>query len=162
MLPGAPLDEPPLTPLHTGGDNTVEALPTVEVYPDQSGEFAGGTALPGQDAGQVDEGWVERYGDDDELGATYLEIRGIEDPERGYPIRDDFDTHLSAVDRNGNGGHKHHHQTAWLDQQGATYTANETDSPGIYQITGRFINADGKRVEVNKTTYDPSYFETIA
>jgi hypothetical protein len=92
-------------------------------------------------------------------------VNGVDDPARGYPVRDDLDNHLINVDgRNGNvasGGHNKDSFIAWVTQQGGTYEIRLTGTSGVYEVVAAIPRGDDPtqmRMLEPKTVYDPAVY----
>jgi hypothetical protein len=94
-------------------------------------------------------------------------VVGVDDPQRGFPIRDDFDNHLINVDgRNGStvsGRHNLDEFKKWVTDQGGQFEVRPTGTPGIYEIDARIPRGDDPtqmRDLDPKTVYDPSVYSS--
>jgi hypothetical protein len=92
---------------------------------------------------------------------VYAAVNGVDDPVRGYPVRDDLDNHLINVDTaRGAGGHNQESFIKWVESQGGIYEVIPTSTPGVSEIYAVIPNAsDPSQVfSVGKTVYDPAVF----
>jgi filamentous hemagglutinin len=88
-------------------------------------------------------------------------VRGVEDLQRGHPVRSDLDNHLVNVDGpRGAGGHNQDNFIAWVESKGGIYAIQATSVPGINEIYAVLprTNDPSFTIDLLKTTYDPNVY----